>query len=1054
MVVSGISGTSDTLDSAFEGRGEELTAAHAKLLYRHAGPVLIRVTTDPGGLEVPENLGLHDDGVAVRVWLAHVWKREIVREAVHLASPVLADQINQVVAGRKSDPRSVRRIVVSLSSYLLRWQGRSTPFGLFAGTAAVAIGGSPIVRWTDEHRVVPSADAQWLGRIVDCLEQCPGLLRRLPVIANNTAAVRGDRVVIAGPPRDSRSGPFAALEVSVVHTGPVRTALQAAGEPVMLGDLVKVICTDFPGATPQQVDDLLAELISQGFLVTGLRPPMTVVDAVGHVRSVLDAAEADNLPEVAELAAELRLVHDDLSQLRLSLQPTVTRAQVAQRMRAVCDTVTHPLCITLSLNGEITVAESVIREAEAAASALLRVTAHPFGYRHWIEYHRKFRAKYGPGATVSVRDLLADSGLGLPTGYLGAAPGPTGRTLSKRDETLLAWVQQAMVDGREDIVLTEPMIKTLAVGEATEMLPPPHAELACQILAPSTEAMARGQFRLMVTAAPRPGASMAGRFADLLGEADRRHLADSYAAECSDVLAAQLSFPPRRRHSENVVRTQQLLPRVISLSEHRAPGRDVIPLHDLGVNADSSFLYLVQLSTGRRIQPRVLHALEAGLQTPPLARFLAEVGIGRCAVYGTFDWGAASRLPYLPRLRYGKTVLAPARWLLSAAELPAPAAAPTEWDSALDAWRRRWRVPSAVVMDESEQRLPLNLDHLGHRSVLRARLTHAATVELREAADHADLAWIGRPHELLIPLHRNDSRNANLPLQPVSVAHPVERGVGHLPGWAAWLCARVSGHPDRQTEILTEHLPRLFDGWDDAPQWWFRRHREMARPDLDQHIGLYLHLCTPETYGLAAARLADWVAVLRDQGLVPHLELATYHPETGRYGHGAAMAAAHEVFAADSAAALAQITLAMRTGMPPEAITAAGLVDLAASYTDTLVTGMRWLIEHLPQQHGPLDHTLRDTTLRLADPAHNWATLRTQPGGEDVLTAWQTRHVALAVYRDHLAQQRDPLPVLRSLLHLHHVRTLGVGPDRERVTNRLARAVALRQTARHQQENP
>jgi thiopeptide-type bacteriocin biosynthesis protein len=164
------------------------------------------------------------------------------------------------------------------------------------------------------------------------------------------------------------------------------------------------------------------------------------------------------------------------------------------------------------------------------------------------------------------------------------------------------------------------------------------------------------------------------------------------------------------------------------------------------------------------------------------------------------------------------------------------------------------------------------------------------------------------------------------------------------------------------------------------------------------------------------------------------------------------MAAAHEVFAADSAAALAQITLAGRAGMPPEAVTAAGLVDLAVSYTDTFAAGMCWLIEQLPQHHGPLDRSLRETAVRLADPDDNWAALRAQTGGEDVLTTWQTRRAALGVYRDHLARQRDPQPVLRSLLHLHHVRTLGVGPDRERVTNRLARAVALRQVA-PQQEN-
>ena len=48
----------------------------------------------------------------------------------------------------------------------------------------------------------------------------------------------------------------------------------------------------------------------------------------------------------------------------------------------------------------------------------------------------------------------------------------------------------------------------------------------------------------------------------------------------------------------------------------------------------------------------------------------------------------------------------------------------------------------------------------------------------------------------------------------------------------------------------------------------------------------------------------------------------------------------------------------------------------------------------------------------------------------------------------------DPQPVLRSLLHLHHVRAIGVEPDRERITHRLARAIALQRTADHGGDKP
>lgn len=61
--------------------------------------------------------------------------------------------------------------------------------------------------------------------------------------------------------------------------------------------------------------------------------------------------------------------------------------------------------------------------------------------------------------------------------------------------------------------------------------------------------------------------------------------------------------------------------------------------------------------------------------------------------------------------------------------------------------------------------------------------------------------------------------------------------------------------------------------------------------------------------------------------------------------------------------------------------------------------------------------------------------------------AWQERDTALAVYRRELAPQRDPAGILPTLLHEHHMRALGIDPAFEKVTNRLARAAALRHLA-------
>ncbi|GAA2899795.1 hypothetical protein GCM10020220_106620 [Nonomuraea rubra] len=174
------------------------------------------------------------------------------------------------------------------------------------------------------------------------------------------------------------------------------------------------------------------------------------------------------------------------------------------------------------------------------------------------------------------------------------------------------------------------------------------------------------------------------------------------------------------------------------------------------------------------------------------------------------------------------------------------------------------------------------------------------------------------------------------------------------------------------------------------------------------------------------------------------MSLHAYQPQIGRYGPGKAMAAAHRVAAADAAVALAQIRMAAFAKLPGQAIAAASMADLAAGLA-TSDEGYGWLVNQLPRQHGELDRTLQDTTLHLADPVNDDHALRAHPGGTAVADAWALRRAALHDYHAQLGRHDYlPITVLRSLLHDHHARALGVDPVAEAVTNRLARAAALR----------
>ncbi|MDA5142267.1 lantibiotic dehydratase [Streptomyces sp. AD681] len=1013
-------------------------ASRAIVVYQWQGVAMLRATTSPGPADIPRTIDL--DNVAVtRGWLNRIWQREDFRSALELAAPVLSDAIGAVVQGRRTEPRHVRRTAVSTASYLLRWQHRPTPLGLFAGTAPVTVGPRATARWREKHRVLIRPDSEWVTDVVLRLQRAPALLKRLSLAANNAAHTRGDRLVAPGPPSDAHAVLLAPVEISVRNARPVAAAMDAARTPILYDDLHGHLRHSFPQATPERIDALLTSLVEQQFLITSLWAPMTRVDAFQHLCHELERHGADSIPAVRDLVHELYALRDEVSAHQPTLSDT-SLSVTAARMRALTPVTPTPLLIDTALDCETQLPQAVIAEAQAAVSALYRTTPQPYGYQHWRDYHRRFRARYGVGALVPVMDLVADSGLGLPAGYIGSERSAALKVRTDRDELLLALMQQVLLDGRDELRLTDDMVDALEKAAGTDKrLFVPRVEAAFEVHAPSTRALSNDTFDLLLTAAPRPGSSMAGRFAHVLPPEHQEALAATYRG-APDGLTAQLVFPPRRHRNENVTRTPRLLPHVIELSGHQESDETTIRLDDIAVTADPRSFHLVQLSTGRRIDVRVLHALEGGTQTPPLARFLAEVANGRYAAYKPFDFGAGSRLPFLPRVRYRRTILMQARWLLMADDLPGRKAPRQEWEDAFTAWQERLRVPMQVAVIEYDQRLPLDLSHPVHLRVLRAHLDNARRVELREVSDADAHGWIGRAHEIWLSLGRAEPDTSYVP-RPLPATVTATRR--HFPGAGGVLLAQLHAHPRRYDEILSHHLPHLLAAFgEEPPTWWFTRHREMARPDADQHLDLTLHLA-PDTHGVSSQYVRAWADNLHRMGLASGLVLGPYQPQTGRFGHGPVMDAAHQVFAADSAAALAQIQLTERPdAFAPQALAAASALRLVTPLAPDAAAAEEWLVRSLPQGTGRLSRTLRSQVLELAAP-NGTSALAALPGGPQVTEAWRARATAVDTYRTALAGERDPLDVARSLLHQHHVRALGVDPRTEETTIRLVRTAAL-----------
>ncbi|MGH3771181.1 MAG: lantibiotic dehydratase [Pseudonocardiaceae bacterium] len=1029
--------------------------------FRCVDAAVIRVASFGSELDLPPwpdlTGGTPDHMREWRSWLERVWEHEAIVEAIEVASPVLARRVEDVCGGQVQQPRRVRRVVESVVRYLLRLTSRATPFGLFAGVAALRIGSTASVRWGEQHRAAACPDAAWLAEVIARLEARPDASRRLSVVANSLGFVRGDRLVVPCQQPPGVAGKVRPGEVSVRHTRAVQTVIQAARSPITLGDLIGRLAAEFPGRPLAKVEGMLTELVRCHILVTSLHPPMDVTDPLGHVIDQVTALETGAAP--LSVVRELRAISGQLSQHGQASSPgarRALRASVSRRMSALCDRPEPSLAVDLRVDCSVVLPQAVAREAEAAASALVRLTPHRFGNPAWRAWHARFLERYGQGAVVPVGQVVdADTGLGYPAGYRGSAMTQPPQPVLARDRKLLHLAQQAALDGGGEVVLDEHALSELAADftEALSPHPPPHTELRFSLHAPTTDALDRGEFTLVVLSAARQAGTTTGRFLHLFEPEDRDRMVHAFTALPTLVpgsLLAQVSCPPLSPRTGNLARTPAVFP-PIPLGEHRPDTAAQIPLDDLAVSGDARRLFLVCLSQGRIVEPSMVNAVEFRRATHPLARFLCEITTARAAACVPFAWGAASSLPFLPRVRYRRTVLRPASWNLSASDLPGSRTSWREWSQVWGGLRRRYRIPEEVHLGANDVRLRLDLNEPAHLAMLRTHLDRAAgNATLTEAPGHHDYGWTdGHAHEIVIPLAATDPPST-LRAGPIRVTHHP----GHPPGNSAWLYARLYGHPDRQNHILTAHLPDLLSTWEDGPadEWWFLRCREP-----EPHLRLRIRLHGARTYGAAAQHLGTWADRVRHRGLLRNIVLDTYYPEVGRYGTGAAMHAAEAVFAADSAAAIAQLTITASGTAHPYAVIAASFTDLAAAFAGGLSSGLHWLTDYVNHHPAPaLAREIHGQAMRLADPRGDWAALRALSGGEQLVPAWGRRRSALTAYRAQLspADGPDPDPVLASVLHLHHARMVGINQDSERVCLRLARAAALGWVARNERSGP
>ena len=989
-------------------------------MYVPTGTGLLRQARMPISQPVPvppENT----DPQSWRCWIDKAWTLPGIAEAVTAASGDLARAVRTVLSDQPA-PKNVLRTGSALLQYVLRARYRATPFGLFASTSPIRLDGLfPNADDTSEL-VVVRPDALWVDRLLSRLHADPEIVERLRVVADPTCVLKDDHFEVPYRPGTDRPE-----RVRARATPPMREVMAMAQRPVSVADLVEHVLAERPGAPREVVVAMVSQALCSGILHSDLRPATTRGFPLHHVLSHLNG----DGPESAAT------VHTILSDVESALSASDGSAsQGAERARATMNELVggngNPLVYDVHRPTPVHLPPCLADDVVQALEVMTRISPHPTGSPSWQEYRARFFDRYSLGTLVPLRELLDPvTGLGYPTGYRDSSSARREVPLTERDRYLMARVQRLDRDGDHELVLDEQDLDALHVGDVAQVWATTEVTIAVHATSPCD--LARGDYELVVEGL----SSSLGRFLPLLSPVERAgHITAHQSAPTlgEGAVRVQVGAPPLRRRVRNVTGTLQLVPEVLALGEYDE--RAIMFPDEISVGASAECLYLVHMPTMRRVEPFLANAVEPTATMPPLARFLTELPRSHTAVLTPFDWGAAARLPFLPRVRHGRVVLSPARWLLSRRDL----AGCQDPAQAVLSWATRERVPHAVSAGDTDARLRLDLYQGAHRRLL-AHLVKNAPVSVQEEPEDTGHGWLGHASQVTLGFVSDQDR---LPVSaPVFGAVHLDDGDLRRPGRSQHLLLRVDTPTDLTCEVFASGLADLL-GEPPALRWWFTRYR-----DPEPHLRVRITLQRPADFAALAAKISDWAGQAHREHLAAGISWHVDQPETGRYGTGETLNAAEDFFAQDSRCALLQDDPA-RTPAQREALLVASLIDITAAVLGNDDDALHlWDQAARPARSWPpIGRETRAGALRLcADPTRR--ALLDLHGGQQVLAAWQARSEALRAYAAMIrVQGHVPRAVLPALLHMHHARAFGVDSDHEQLTHHRTREIAHSVTTR------
>jgi hypothetical protein len=671
--------------------------------------------------------------------LKNSWKNGLLKEGIFLASPYLHQELCTYFEESIGSISKKGELEHTLLKYAIRAATRCTPFGLFAGVSVGNFNKTSQIELEAivHYKRITKFDTNYIVSLFNYLLKIPMIKKQVLFFPNSTLykVANQYRYIEYNLEKAKRSYSIEALEC----TPYLEKILNEAKKGKTMHQLANEIIAD--DISIEDASEFVASLIENQILLSELELNVTGSDSLSLIIKKIGSFKSTK-----QIVSSLKLLQNHL---------TVTDKKIGNT------SVSYHNCFTSMKELGITFEEKHAFQTDLFVKTNTNTLAIKHGYtlkkllpllnklspltpnKKLEQFKKAFLERYETREMSLVHVLDIELGIGYiqhqavsdTTPFLEDILPPNKVNL----EETIVWneidtiIYKKLLDAKKNnqliIEFTDTDVKHIVLD--WKHVPDTLSAFTEIIKIDNTE-------RLVVHRLSANAGNLLARFS--YGDAQLlEHLKQITNLEQEmqpEKIIAEIAHLPEARTGNILKRPHLREYEIPYLAKSILPLSQQIAIDDLWVSIKNNRIILISKRLNREVLPRLTNAHNYESKALPIYHFLCDLQSQNKKTSLGFSWPRlANDHPFLPRVVYKETILSKAKWYLRKLEIKALM---THYDnevllfSAIEKWRKLFKVPKYVQLIEGDNALLIDLEHFNSIQLLLASIKNKKQCVLEE----------------------------------------------------------------------------------------------------------------------------------------------------------------------------------------------------------------------------------------------------------------------------------------------------------------------------------